>query len=564
MMLSYFLFILMLAQLLFAQDAEQTAPLSSQVVPATSILQPALPTSNGAGNNNSIPVEFPNPEYIRLLGHSFYFYMAQRSGKLGSDFPISWRHDSALDDGQDQGVDLSGGYYDAGDYLKFTFPLAYTLSIVSWGAIENWQGYVLSKQTDQLRDMLKWGTDWLIKAHPDNNTLFVQVGDGKVDNEYWGPDTGIPKPRPSYKITTDKKGTDIAAATAAAFASTSMVFRQLNLNQDADLLLQHAKELFVFAEQEPFTLYTDSVPASKDYYASQSFADELVWAALWLARATNDPSYKQKASNYFDRFRLAGKNTPMDWSDATGGVYVLGAEVDQDTSIYRLEAERYLDAKVNQKDGKCSLKAEGLLWCGDASQSNSLQPPLNTAFLLITYANKVNPAKNSTYYPFAMSQWNYALGKNPMNTPYVVGVHKNSPVNPHHAGAHGGVGLKNINSPPVNEHILYGAVVGGPGSDGWFDDERTNYDQSETALDYNAPFQSLLAYQLQTTSEPPYYVYVTEPRPKRGGLPTWAIVVIVLVVLLLVVGCCWFWIYRKRDALRRYFANRKNSTKSHL
>ena len=37
--------------------------------------------------------------------------------------PIPWRNDSGLKDGFDNNIDLTGGYYDAGDYLKFTFPL---------------------------------------------------------------------------------------------------------------------------------------------------------------------------------------------------------------------------------------------------------------------------------------------------------------------------------------------------------------------------------------------------------------------------------------------------------
>lgn len=28
--------------------------------------------------------------------------------------------------------------------------------------------------------MLRWGLDWLIKAHPEENTLVVQVGDGTL------------------------------------------------------------------------------------------------------------------------------------------------------------------------------------------------------------------------------------------------------------------------------------------------------------------------------------------------------------------------------------------------
>ena len=37
---------------------------------------------------------------------------AQRSGELPSDNRIAWRKDSALTDGSDVGVDLTGGYYD--------------------------------------------------------------------------------------------------------------------------------------------------------------------------------------------------------------------------------------------------------------------------------------------------------------------------------------------------------------------------------------------------------------------------------------------------------------------
>lgn len=61
------------------------------------------------------------------------------------------------------------------DYLKFTLPMAYSMSIVSWGAIEWFQGYQLANQDGYLRDMIKWGTDWLIQAHPQPNVFYVQV-----------------------------------------------------------------------------------------------------------------------------------------------------------------------------------------------------------------------------------------------------------------------------------------------------------------------------------------------------------------------------------------------------
>jgi len=56
----------------------------------------------------------PNSQWSTLLGELLYFYEAQRSGPLPSTKRPAWRNDSAVQDGQDVGLDLSGGYYDAG------------------------------------------------------------------------------------------------------------------------------------------------------------------------------------------------------------------------------------------------------------------------------------------------------------------------------------------------------------------------------------------------------------------------------------------------------------------
>ena len=59
-------------------------------------------------------MEYPFDE---ILGDTFLFYEAQRSGAI-STAPggnrVKWRGDQLLDDGQDVGLDLSGGSYEAG------------------------------------------------------------------------------------------------------------------------------------------------------------------------------------------------------------------------------------------------------------------------------------------------------------------------------------------------------------------------------------------------------------------------------------------------------------------
>ena len=62
----------------------------------------------------------PKYDYDEVLEKSILFYEAQRSGKLPSNNRVPWRGDSALGDGRDIGLDLSGGWYDGKwTHMKF-------------------------------------------------------------------------------------------------------------------------------------------------------------------------------------------------------------------------------------------------------------------------------------------------------------------------------------------------------------------------------------------------------------------------------------------------------------
>lgn len=74
---------------------------------------PFLPQNASAGASPS-SAAIPNSQWSSLLGNLLYFYEAQRSGKLPSTNRVKWRNDSALTDGQDVKLDLTGGLYDAG------------------------------------------------------------------------------------------------------------------------------------------------------------------------------------------------------------------------------------------------------------------------------------------------------------------------------------------------------------------------------------------------------------------------------------------------------------------
>ena len=76
----------------------------------------------------------PLHDYAHAAHLSLLFFRAQRSGNLtDTDNPIVWRRaPSFLSDGLDFGADLSKGYFDAGDYVKYGQPAAYTMSILAW------------------------------------------------------------------------------------------------------------------------------------------------------------------------------------------------------------------------------------------------------------------------------------------------------------------------------------------------------------------------------------------------------------------------------------------------
>ena len=65
---------------------------------------------------------------------------------------------------------------------------------------------------------------------------------------FWGRPEDMVMQRPSSDITASKPGSDLAGETAAALAATSIVFRESGNVSYADSLLQHAEDLYYFAD----------------------------------------------------------------------------------------------------------------------------------------------------------------------------------------------------------------------------------------------------------------------------------------------------------------------------
>ena len=69
---------------------------------------------------------------------------------------------------------MTGGYYDAGDNVKFVFPMAFTTTLLAWSVIEF--GEIMPPA--ELRNGLvaiRWSTDYLLKTVSQPDRIFVQV-----------------------------------------------------------------------------------------------------------------------------------------------------------------------------------------------------------------------------------------------------------------------------------------------------------------------------------------------------------------------------------------------------
>lgn len=139
-------------------------------------------------------------------------------------------------------VDLVGGYHDAGDNVKFGLPMAFTITMMSWSLIEYGKQMAAGGELNNALDAIKWGTDYLIKAHAEPNVLYGEVGDGNTDHYCWQRPEDLTTSRAAYKIDPSNPGSDLAGETAAAMAAASIVFRRYNPSY-AKELLEHAYQV---------------------------------------------------------------------------------------------------------------------------------------------------------------------------------------------------------------------------------------------------------------------------------------------------------------------------------
>ena len=139
-------------------------------------------------------------DYAEVLHKSIMFYEAQRAGKQPSNNRINWRGDAALHDGCDVGRSMQKGWFDAGDHVKFNFPMAFSATMLGWGLIDHKEGYIRAGEYNRALDSIRWAFDYLMACHPEKYTVHMQVGDGHADHGFWGRPEEMSMYRPIFTL----------------------------------------------------------------------------------------------------------------------------------------------------------------------------------------------------------------------------------------------------------------------------------------------------------------------------------------------------------------------------
>ncbi|XP_066371496.1 endoglucanase 16-like [Miscanthus floridulus] len=508
-----------------------------EVLAVAALLASALLPLAEAATEAPPPASSARHDYEDALRKSLLYFEAQRSGRLPHGQRVAWRDHSGLTDGLEQGVDLVGGYYDAGDHVKFGLPMAFTVTMLSWSLLEYGADVADAGELAHALESIKWGTDYFIKAHTRPHELWAEVGDGDTDHYCWQRPEDMTTSRQAYKVDRDRPGSDVAGETAAAMAAASMVFREHNPHY-ASLLLHHALQLFEFADKYRGK-YDSSIAEVKSYYASVSgYHDELLWAALWLHRATGRAQYLDYVVDNADDFGGTGwAITEFSWDVKYAGVQILATRLllsgehsprhRETLEQYRAKAEHYVCACLgkNAADGNVERSPGGMLY---VRQWNNMQYVTSAAFLLSVYSGYLSSSSSSAgggeqqsvtcaaggeaaasaaeVFALARAQVDYVLGSNPRGMSYLVGYGARFPARVHHRAA-SIVPYKHSKEfigcaqgfddwfirKGANPNVVVGAIVGGPDRRDRFRDQRENYIQTEACTYNTAPMVGMFA-----------------------------------------------------------------------
>jgi endoglucanase len=238
-------------------------------------------------------------------------------------------------------IDASGGWWDAGDYLKFLHATTYTDSLLLTG-VRDFPAQMGAGGAADFTAEAKFGADWILRMWDDpSRTLYYQVGigggNGKTisDHDIWrlpGADDTFGGTDPLYRYIRNRPvfragppgsliSPNLAGRTSAALALAYQVYRTSD-PAFANRALTAAAHIFDLANTNPGQL-TTAIPF--EFYPETEWRDDLELGAVELHKALvaaagsppaglphTDPAFYLQAAATWANAYITGPNDAAD------------------------------------------------------------------------------------------------------------------------------------------------------------------------------------------------------------------------------------------------------------
>ncbi|WP_410605819.1 glycoside hydrolase family 9 protein [Amycolatopsis sp. lyj-90] len=356
-------------------------------------------------------------------------------------------------------VDVAGGWFDAGDFLKFTHTTAYSLASLLLAQRDSRAGGA------ELAAEVRHGLAWLGKMWDETtDTLYAQVGVGagnenvRTDHDVWrlpeadeapGADPALAH-RPVFRAA--EPGASISPNLAGKVAAAFALAAQTNTGIEARQFLDQAARVYDLADREPGPLTTAYPPS---FYPEASWQDDLEFAATELARsgeALGDPRagrWARDAGHWATAYLASDVRGTLGVGDVSALAHTdLIKVIDKGSPATGITRDRLTDDLARQLDDGMARAARDPFRAGaDQLEFDSVPHAFGLATTALLHRQATG---QDTYAAFGTRQRNWTLGANAWGTSFVIGSSTVSPRCPEHQAAN------------LTGKELTGAVVNGP------------------------------------------------------------------------------------------------------
>jgi endoglucanase len=438
----------------------------------------------------------PEALYRPLLANAKFFYEAQRDGTdvdhsvlkrkpshlndahAASYLPPDYRHGELHGDLVPTGgppVDALGGWFDAGDYVKFVQTASYTDAMMLAGA-RDFPSLLGAGTPADFAGEGRFGIDWLLKMWDDaSRTLYYQVGIGdgngcgsicgdhdiwrlpEKDDTYGGSQAKYRyiRNRPVFRAgkAGSKVSPNLAGRLAAAFGLCSQVFRASDPAY-ADSCLTAGEHVFALADTTPKGKLLTVSPHG--FYPETQWRDDLEFGATELSLAVlgaggDGSGYLKDAAHWASEYLKSSDRDSLNLYDVSGFAHA---------DLYAALPE---GLEVSRKDLLKDLRRQ-LDHAEDVAKDDPFGDGFGYGFdvvphllgLGVTAAEVDRIEGDDTYAAFGEQQVGFVMGSNAWGTSFIIGDGSTFPNCPQHQVANLVGSLDG--SPPV----LLGAGVNGP------------------------------------------------------------------------------------------------------